>query len=88
MTTQPSIPDESPDANSPEEASDSTQPETASLPIDFCGGDSVPAEGDMITVKVVSVDADNGSMDVVCVPKMKTAARGVGAAVAAMKGEI
>lgn len=63
----------------------SSSPQTASLPIDFCG-DAPPNEGDTFSVKVVSVDADNGSMDVVCVPKMKTAARGVGAAVAAMKG--
>lgn len=43
------------------------QDETASLPIDFCPG-MTPKEGDILKVKVVSVDADNGSMDVVYVP--------------------
>lgn len=90
MALQPPITDASPDAGAPDEtevSQDSSSPQTASLPIDFCG-DAPPNEGDTFSVKVVSVDADNGSMDVVCVPKMKTAARGVGAAVAAMKGGI
>lgn len=54
---------ESPKQNSPQEEQD----ETASLPIDFCPG-MTPKEGDILKVKVVSVDADNGSMDVVYVP--------------------
>lgn len=84
MISQPPIPDDSPDASAPDDGSDSTQPETASLPIDFCGADA-PQEGDIISVKVVSVDADNGSFDVVCVPKVTAAPRGIKAAVSAMK---
>lgn len=48
--------------------------ETASLPIDFCG-ETPPKEGDVISVKVVSVDTDNGSFDVVHVPS-KTPPKG------------
>ena len=54
----------------PSDATDNSaeeQAETASLPIDFCPG-MTPKEGDVLKVKVVSVDADNGSMDVVYVP--------------------
>lgn len=71
----------------PPNQDDSSSPETASLPIDFCG-DAPPNEGDIISVKVVSVDADNGSFDVVFVPKATAAPRGIKAAVSAMKGEI
>lgn len=88
MQTNPSEDDETGEGGEgPTQPVDPSSPETASLPIDFCG-DAPPNEGDTFSVKVVSVDADNGSMDVMCVPKMKTAARGVGAAVAAMKGGI
>lgn len=87
MMTPPAAPDmgapEAPDSETGE-APDSG-PETASLPIDFCG-QTPPAAGDIIKVKVISVDSDNGSFDVVCVPTMKPAARGVSAAVSAMKG--
>lgn len=73
--------------NGPTVPVDSSSPQTASLPIDFCG-DAPPNEGDIFNVKVVSVDADNGSFDVVCVPKETAPARGVKAAVVAMKGKI
>ena len=72
-----------PDASS---TPDSSGPETASLPIDFCG-QTPPQEGDIIKVKVVSVDSDNGSFDVVCVPPMQPAARGIKAAVASYGGQ-
>jgi len=55
----------------PEETS-----ETASLPIDFCG-ETPPKEGDVISVKVVSVDTDNGSFDVVHVPGTKSPKGGI-----------
>ncbi len=47
------------------------QSETASLPIDFCPG-MTPKEGDILKVKVVSVDEGNGSMDVAYVPSDKS----------------
>jgi hypothetical protein len=76
---------EAPDSETGEPAD--SGPETASLPIDFCG-QTPPAEGDIIKVKVVSVDSDNGSFDVVCVPSgPQPAARGVKAAVASMQNQ-
>jgi hypothetical protein len=62
-------------------------PETATFPIDFCG-QTPPAEGDIIKVKVVSVDTDNGNFTGVCVPSgPQPAARGVKAAVASMQNQ-
>jgi hypothetical protein len=65
-----SAPPAADDESNPSDATDNSpeeQDETASLPIDFCPG-MTPKEGDTFKVKVVSVDADNGSMDVVYVP--------------------
>lgn len=61
-----------PEAPEPDMAAENAEPadtssETASLPIDFCPG-MTPKEGDTFTVKVVSVDEDNGSIDVAYVP--------------------
>jgi hypothetical protein len=69
------------------DASDSGAPETASLPIDFCG-QTPPAVGDIIKAKVVSVDQDNGSIEVACVPSkpMGMPTRGIKAAVASLGG--
>jgi hypothetical protein len=52
------------------------QNETGTLPIDFCP-DMTPKEGDTFTVKVVSVDSDNGSMDVVYVPRGAKSGMGI-----------
>lgn len=88
MQTNPSEDDETGEGGEgPTRPVDPSGPETASLPIDFCG-DAPPNEGDIISVKVVSVDADNGSFDVVCVPKATAAPRGIKAAVSAMKGGV
>lgn len=70
--------DVSPDAGS------ESSPETATVPVTFCG-DTTPTEGYTGTFKVVSIDADNGSMDIVCVQDEKPAARGIKAAVASLK---
>lgn len=88
MMSSPDAPDmgaapETPDSEAGE--TPDSGPETASLPIDFCG-QTPPAEGDIIKVKVVSVDSDNGSFDVVCVPNAQPAARGIKAAVASYGG--
>ncbi len=80
MVTPP-IP--APDAEAaPMDAQEDSSASTASLPIDFCG-EMPPKEGDTIQVKVVSVDEENGSFDVVCVKKPVEPARGIKAAVAA-----
>ena len=84
MGAAPETPDADDASGSPDESAG--QPETASLPIDFCG-QTPPQEGDIIKVKVVSVDSDNGSFDVVCVPPMQPAARGIKAAVASYGGQ-
>jgi hypothetical protein len=86
MDTPPDAPDmgsapEAPDTETGE--APDAGPETASLPIDFCG-QTPPSPGDIIRVKVVSVDSDNGSFDVSCVQSMQPAARGIKAAVASL----
>lgn len=72
-----------PSSQTPPSTDDSGGPETGTLPIDFCGP-KPPSEGQVIKVRVVSVDSDNGSFDVVCVPNMQPAARGIKAAVASL----
>ena len=46
------------------------QNETATVPSDFCPGMDLK-EGDTFTVKVVSVNSDDGSMDIVYSPSTK-----------------
>jgi len=84
MGAAPEQPDAD-DASGMAEDESAGQPETATVPIDFCG-QTPPQEGDIIKARVVSVDQDNGSMDIVCVPNAAPAARGIKAAVASMKG--
>lgn len=82
MITAPTPTDDTMD--DPSASAPDSSPDVATVPMDFCGS-YTPAEGDTFSVKVVSVDADNGSMDIVCVPKNTMAPkRGIKAAVAAM----
>ena len=85
MGAAPEAPDADDSSMSPGQDEAAGQPETATVPIDFCG-DTPPTEGYMGKFKVVSIDQDNGSMDIVCVQDAKPAARGIKAAVASMKG--
>ena len=89
MITPPAAPDmgaapEAPDSETGE-APDSG-PETATFPIDFCG-QTPPQPNQVIQVKVVSVDTDNGNFTGVCVPSAQPAARGVKAAFASMQNQ-
>ncbi len=66
----------------PMDESEDSSPSTATFPIDYCG-EMPPNPGDIVRSKVISVDADSGTFDAVCVKNTTQPQRGIKAAVAA-----